>query len=401
MAKLFLATSITLISLVLVGVLYGGYLSRLSSAVTQPAAVPTSAGLAASSFRPQSLPELDPKSGALRTYASKIGLYFGSMEDSQPGNGWETDWVRNTLSSQFNLLEPGNQLKWWITEPTQGTFDFRPADALIEFAITHKMKVRGHNLLWGMSNPHWLGNEGARTYTRFSGQQLQEILVNHIRTVMAHYRDKFPGVVRWWDVTNELMGWDNKFNSDGILWTKIGSNRDRADYLRVAFETARATDPAAILCMNDWGNEGSLPDRTDNMIAVVKAFRAEGIPIDCVGMEAHLDSKALRLTKNQALQVMKSYAEMGVQVQITEFDVQVPRPEENDWDKVSTIARTLLQGCVESPNCTAFNNWGFSQAFYFNDASNQNTVTMLPWDRKNHMSPEYTTMLGVLKAAAP
>ena len=28
------------------------------------------------------------------------------------GNGWETDWVRNTLGSEFNFMEPGTQLKW-------------------------------------------------------------------------------------------------------------------------------------------------------------------------------------------------------------------------------------------------------------------------------------------------
>jgi endo-1,4-beta-xylanase len=398
MAKFFLAAPITLISLLAIDVLYGGYVFLPSRAVSAPVAPPAATWPVASLFRPPSLPELSQKSGTLRNYASKIGLYFGSMEDSQSGNGWETDWVRNTLSSEFNLLEPGNQLKWWITEPMQGTFDFRPADALIEFAIAHNMKVRGHNLLWGMGNPQWLGNEGARTYTRFSGQQLQEILVNHIRTVMTHYRDNFPGVIKWWDVTNELMGWDNKFNSDGILWTKIGSNRDRADYVRVAFETARATDPSAILCMNDWGNEGSVPDRTENMIAVVKALKAEGIPIDCVGMEAHLGSEASQLNKNQIMQVMKSYAEMGVQVQITEFDIQLPRSDENDWNKASAIASNLLQACVESPNCTAFNNWGFSQAFYSGD---QNTVTMLPWDQSNQTSPEYAAMRDVLERAVP
>ena len=29
------------------------------------------------------------------------------------------------------------------------------------------MKVRGHNLLWGMANPEWLGNKPASKYTKF------------------------------------------------------------------------------------------------------------------------------------------------------------------------------------------------------------------------------------------
>ena len=193
-------------------------------------------------FRPQSLPEPNPNVGTLRDYASRIGLYFGSMVDSMDDNGWDTAWVRYTLGSEFNLMEPGNQLKWWMTQPTQNTFDFAPGDSLVDFAIVHHMKVRGHNLLWGMANPNWLGNGPARTYEKFTSKQLENILVSHIQTVMGHYRDKYPDVVKWWDVTNEVMGWNNKFNSDGILWTNIGTNPDRADYLRVAFRTARATD---------------------------------------------------------------------------------------------------------------------------------------------------------------
>jgi endo-1,4-beta-xylanase len=355
-----------------------------------------SSSLVASFDRPQSLPEPNPNAGTLRAYASRIGLYFGSMADSMAGNGWETASVRNTLGSEFNLMVPGNQLKWFMTEPTQDTFDFAPGDLLVDFAIAYNMKVRGHNLLWGMANPDWLGNGPARTYKKFTGQQLEAILVNHIRIVIGHYRDKYPGVVKWWDVTNEVMGWNNKFNSDGILWTNIGISPDRADYLRVAFRTARAADPNAILCMNDWGNEGSVPDRTQNMIDTVKAFKAEGIPIDCVGMEAHLDSESAP-TYKQVLKVMKAYADIGVQVQVTEFDIQAPRSAQ-DWNKASTIATNILKACVDSPNCTAFNNWGFSQAFYINDAGNQNTVTMLPWDTKNQISPEYTAMRTVLES---
>ena len=325
-------------------------------------------------------------------------MYFGTMVDSLQGNGWETGWAKNTLASEFNMMEPGNELKWWMTEPTKDTFNFAPADAFVEFAIAHHMKVRGHNLLWGMANSDWLGNQSASKYTRFSGQQLEDILVNHIRTVMGHYRVKYPGVAKWWDVTNELMGWNNKFNSDNIEWTKIGTNPDRADYLRVAFRTAREVDPNAVLCMNDWGNDGSFPDRTQNMIDTVKAFRAEGVPIDCVGMEAHLNFDSAP-TYNQVLQVMKAYADTGVQVQVTEFDVQSPRSAEN-WNRASAIATDMLKACVDSPNCTAFNNWGFSQASYRNDTGELNSTVLMPWDESNQKTPEYFAMQNVLKHGA-
>ena len=342
--------------------------------------------------RPPSLPAPIANDDTLRTYASRIGLYFGSMIDSND-EGWKNASVRNTLSSEFNMMVPGTQLKWATVHPSRDRFYFGPGDALVDFASVHNMKVRGVILVWGMWNPDWLGNEPARVYNRFNSQDLEDILVNHIQTVIGHYRDKYPGVVKWWDVTNELMGWNNKFNSDGIAWSIIGSNPDRADYLRVAFRTARQADPDAVLCMNDWGNEGSIPERTQNMIDAVRAFRAEGIPIDCVGMEAHLNTETAP-TYEQTLKVMKTYADMGVQVQVTEFDIEARRSAVN-WTKASNIATDILKACVDFPNCTAFNNWGFSQAV-LNDANNAKTVTILPWDDKNEKSPIYAAMRDVL-----
>ena len=75
---------------------------------------------------------------------------------------------------------------------------------------------------------------------------------------MGHYRDKYPDVVKWWDVTNEVMGWNNKFNSDGILWTNIGTNPElRADYLQVAFperpEATSGSPKPSYWRMNDLG----------------------------------------------------------------------------------------------------------------------------------------------------
>ena len=87
------------------------------------------------------LQEPKPQSQTLRAYAAKLGLYFGTMADSMPGNGGETPWVQKIAGSEFNLLEPGNQLKWWMTGPSEGTFDFGLGDAL-DYAVGHDMKGR-------------------------------------------------------------------------------------------------------------------------------------------------------------------------------------------------------------------------------------------------------------------
>jgi len=359
-------------------------------------------------WRPASLPEPHPNAGTLRAAAAKIGLYIGTMVDPT-GDGFDSDaaWFRNILSTEFNMMEPGNQLKWWFTEPTQGTYNFSPGDQLLDFASANGLKVRGHTLLWGVGNPSWLFDGAVNPATHFTGAQLEAILVDHIQKVVRHFKEKYPGIITSWDVTNEVMGWNNHFNSDGIVWTKIGTNPDKADYLRIAFRTARAADPDAILCMNDWDNDGTPPqsnpngvDRTANMIAAVKAFKAEGVPIDCVGMETH-NAKA---TYPQIMAVMKAYADLGVQVQVTEWDQSMLRSNPNAISDAAELFARYLKACVDSRNCTVFNIWGFTQKYYalHYGLSNGNTQvpTMFPWDASSTKTAIYEAMLNVLSGAA-
>jgi GH35 family endo-1,4-beta-xylanase len=95
------------------------------------------------SWRPATLPEPNPNSETLRAAAAKIGLYIGTMVDPT-GDGFDSDatWFRNILSTEFNLMEPGNQLKWWIIEPTQSTYNFSPGDHLLEFASANGSTAR-------------------------------------------------------------------------------------------------------------------------------------------------------------------------------------------------------------------------------------------------------------------
>ena len=367
--------------------------------VSQPSAHPP--------WRPASLPEPHPNAGTLRAAAAKIGLYIGTMVDPT-GDGFDSDagWFQNILSTEFNLMEPGNQLKWWIAEPAQGAYNFAPGDHLLDYAAANALKVRGHTLLWGVGNPAWVFNGAVNPASNFTGPQLEAILVDYIQKVVGHFRDKYPGVITAWDVTNEVMGWNNRFNSDGIVWTKIGTNPDKADYLRIAFRTARAVDPGAILCMNDWDNDGSEPfgnkngvDRTANMIATVKAFKAEGVPIDCVGMQGH----NVTATYAQIMAAMQAYAEMGVQVHVTEWDQTMATSNPNAVSDTAAIVAKYLQACVDSPNCTMFNIWGFTQkypALHYGE-SNGNTAlpTMFPWDATGAKTAIYTAMLNVLNGA--
>ncbi len=92
-------------------------------------------------------------SSTLRQAANRADLLIGAAVRpyalSDPG-------YSQTLSREFNMLEPEDAMKWWIVRRTEDVFDFREGDEIVRFAQAHRMKVRGHCLVWDHSNPKWL-----------------------------------------------------------------------------------------------------------------------------------------------------------------------------------------------------------------------------------------------------
>jgi endo-1,4-beta-xylanase len=111
-----------------------------------------------------------------------------------------------TRGREFNMIEAEDAMKWWVLRPDQATFDFTQADRVVGFAETHRMKVRGHTLVWGWTNPAWL------TSRTFTPEQLAALLREHIARVAGHFRGK----VFAWDVLNE--GFDEKGRVKPSIW---------------------------------------------------------------------------------------------------------------------------------------------------------------------------------------
>jgi len=73
-----------------------------------------------------------------------------------------------TLTREYNMIKPEDVMKWWVVRRDQG-FNFRQGDEVVSFALAHRMKVRGHCLIWDHDNPKWL------TEGRFTTWQLSEL----------------------------------------------------------------------------------------------------------------------------------------------------------------------------------------------------------------------------------
>ncbi len=60
------------------------------------------------------------------------------------------------LGSEFSQLQAENEMKFSFIHPGANTYDFSGGDALVSFAQTHTMVVRGHTLVWHNQVPSWV-----------------------------------------------------------------------------------------------------------------------------------------------------------------------------------------------------------------------------------------------------
>jgi endo-1,4-beta-xylanase len=327
----------------------------------------------------------------LREYADRAGVLVGAAVEPRLLD--EPEYAA-TLAREFNLLTAENALKWGAIRPTRERCNFEPGDRLVAFAQQHQMKVRGHCLAWSEYNPRWLEKGD------FTPGQMSELLREHITRVMRHYR----GQVFAWDVVNEIFLADGSVESS--VWYDqpgIGMKGKGTAYVEQAFRWARAADPDALLFYNDYDTEGVNP-KSDAVYEMVKDFKRRGVPIDGVGIQAHIvDLEAKDLATIE--QNLTRLAALGVQVHITELDVGLPtgagRPDAALLKRQAEIYRRIADACLRQPKCTAFQTWGFTDKYTWipNYTKGAKGAPLL-FDAGYRKKPAYDALLAALRERA-
>jgi endo-1,4-beta-xylanase len=325
----------------------------------------------------------------LREAADQDGLLISTAV--RPSQLAESAYA-STLAREFNMVEAEDAMKWWVLRPDAATYDFRQGDELVRLAQAHGMKVRGHCLVWGRSNPEWL-SQG-----RFSAQQLSQLLHEHISRVMSHY----AGQVFAWDVVNEAL--DEKGDVRSSLWYDepgIGFSGHGTEYIEQVFRWAHQADPRALLFYNEAEGEG-LNRKSDAIYAMVKKFKRHGVPIDGVGLQMHLqalDPDIGGITNNIA-----RLTALGVQVHITELDVSLAldssgQARAEDLSRQAEVYRAIVRACLDSAGCTAIQTWGFTDKYsWISSHSHGVRGQALPFDRTYQPKAAYRAVLEELIA---
>jgi endo-1,4-beta-xylanase len=317
----------------------------------------------------------------LGSAAAARGRIFGA---AVTGNLLGTTPYTTVLDTQFTGLTPGNEMKWQTTEPSRGSFNFAPADAIVAHAQSHHMKIRGHTLVWHSQLASWVS-------TITSGTDLLQVMKNHVTTEVTHFRGK----IWYWDVVNEA------FNDDGTRRSDVFQNEIGNSYIGEAFKAARAADSHAKLCYNDYNIEG-INAKSNAVFAMVQDFKARGIPIDCVGFQSHLIVGQVPSDFQSNLQ---RFAALGLDVQVTELDIRMPTPASSaNLTQQASDYSQVVAACLAVRRCTDITTWGIGDADSWIPAFFPGQGAALLFDENYNPKPAYSSVLQTLlsgKACPP
>ncbi len=296
-------------------------------------------------------PEANLSGGSLKAHAAAKRLPVGTAVNSGLLRRDET--YRRVLAEQYDMVVAENCMKWGPLRPTPDTYQWDPADELVNFAQGHGMLVRGHNLCWHEQLPTWF--EGTVTKDNAS-----KVLTEHIATVAGRYK----GRIHSWDVVNEAI-WIKDGRADGLRSSSPWFQLLGPDYIDIAFRAAKAADPSALLTYNDYGIEYDDVEEQQKRSAVLgllKRLKDAKVPIDAVGVQSHIKTGNVTQLGDGIRDFAGKARKMGLQVFITELDVNddgLPEEglEQQDRD-VAAVYKRYLEAMLKEPSVRAVLTWG-------------------------------------------
>lgn len=244
--------------------------------------------------------ELTPLKDVYKDY-----FLIGAARGSDVGEASQVE--DDMIKYHFDIVTAGNAMKPDALENVKGRFTWDTADYIVNKSLENGVKVHGHVLCWHEQSPDWLNYEG------ITREEALENMRTYIFDVMEHYK----GQCYSWDVVNEAIdGITDTSTVSGILRDTPWRRAIGDDWIEYAFKFAAEADPSAKLYYNDFNLDDA--KKADAVVTLVKSLQEKGIRIDGIGMQGHYNTTtSIKAVENS----IKKFAELGVEVAVTELDV--------------------------------------------------------------------------------
>ncbi len=250
-------------------------------------------------------------------------------------------------------------------------YDWTNFDKMSAYAKANHIPIRAMHLLDGYttdSAPQWL--------QQMSNDELREYIKLHFTAILTRTDFKEASVV------NEAF-YGAGIPGNNFFYARLGEK-----FIEDAFAVAHDVSPQTVLILNDnivYGPRGEHSDdgvwtnsvingESNAIFNFVSEKVAKGTPINGVGIETHIIASdfasndangAVEKYKKDLMMLMEKYKNIGVDVYITEFDINIAGLP-SDWssqqkqEHKAKIYRAIFEACLSSVNCKSVTTWGFS-----------------------------------------
>jgi endo-1,4-beta-xylanase len=244
----------------------------------------------------------------------------------------------------FNAGVIENSFKWLEMERQRGLVNYAPVDAMLAWADTESIPLRGHCIYWGIPNrvQEWLKTMG--------DDELRMALLQRGREVAARYRDRFAE----FDLNNEMIHANYYEQRLGPTITKLMAS------------AVKDGDPNARLFVNDY--DILTGNRLADYVKDIRRLLDMGVPIAGIGVQGHLhgdsfDPVALR-------NALDELAKFNLPIRVTEFNFPGQRSKFYTGDRKAQLTpeeelakaealKHYYRICFAHPSVAGIMMWGF------------------------------------------
>ncbi|CAL5377496.1 unnamed protein product [Camellia sinensis] len=209
---------------------------------------------------------------------------------------------QNWFRSRFRVTTFENEMKWYSTEFSRGREDYSVPDAMLRFASTNNIRVRGHNVFWDdpRFQPQWVKS--------LSSNDLLFAVNKRVNSIVPRY----AGKVIAWDVENENLHFR-------FFESKLGPNASA-----MFFNDVHRLDPGAMLFLNDYNTIEQSGDVASSPASYLQKFlqiRSGGYrgPM-AIGLESHFSTPNIPYMRA----AIDKLGATGLPIWLTEVDIQGP-----------------------------------------------------------------------------
>ena len=185
---------------------------------------------------------------------------------------------------------------WRRFEAVEGHPDTDRMMAAARYFAERGVTIKGHPLLWHTLAPEWL--------MEMSDADAEATIRARIRREVT----AFAGVVDLWDAINEAVILP-VFTAEENAVTRLAQSKGQLEMVRMAFEEARAANPAARLVLNDFDLSADYEDLIERCLAA-------DITIDAIGVQTHMHQGYRG--EDAITSILDRFGRFGLPVQMTE-----------------------------------------------------------------------------------